>query len=312
MSSEFNTELDSLLIVILDVGDGDSIVVQLPKDPLIADANAILNHMVIDCKRAAPTKDLLNTLGASNLALVVATHPHYDHIAGLKSVMKDYRDSIDHFWDSGFRHNSITWSNLIDYIKETEKKAQFLRPTSGLYTTFGGVDVTVLAPSIYLRNRYDSYGVNINNASIVLKLEYKNKIVILAGDAQWESWGKMTEEFPHYIKTENPDQHVQIDTSHKPLKCNVLKVAHHGSKHGTALEPLEVLNPNYAIIPCADPSNYGFPHEITVLSLEEIQTEILETAKSGNIMIEITSSGSLRVYQKVVALARNRFQGEKC
>jgi len=305
MSADIKPDSESLLIFILDVGDGDSIIVQLPE-------TIGYEHMVIDCKKSTPTKDWLKKIQATKLALVVATHPHYDHIAGLKSVMKEYPGQIEQFWDSGFRHNSVTWYNLAEYITETETEAQFLRPISGLYTSFNDVKVTVLAPSIYLRNRYDSYGVNINNASIVLKLEYSGKSVILAGDAQWDSWGKMTEEFPQYVKTENPDQHVQIETSHKPLRCNVLKVAHHGSKHGTALEPIEVLNPNYAIITCDDPSGYGFPHDLTIMALEEIQTKIIQTAQSGNIMIEITKSGSLNVYQNVVALAKNQFQGMKC
>lgn len=305
MSVEFNTDSESLVVFILDVGDGDSIIVQLPE-------TTGYEHMVIDCKRAAPTKDWLRIIGATRLALVVATHPHYDHIAGLRSVMKEFPRQIEQFWDSGFRHNSVTWHNLAEYITDTEKDALFLRPTSGLFTTFNNVKVTVLAPSIYLRNRYDSYGVNINNASIVLKFEYGGKSIILAGDAQWDSWGKMTEEFPHYMKTENPDQHVQIDKSHKPLKCNILKVAHHGSKHGTALEPIEVLDPNYAIITCAANSEYGFPHDITTMSLEEIHTNIMATDDCGNILIEITKSGSLKVYQKVDALDKNHFQGVKC
>jgi len=308
MSIAFDTDPESLVVFILDVGDGDSIIVQLPETP----EHLEYEHMVIDCKRAAPTKDWLKAINAEKLALVVATHPHYDHIAGLKSVMKEFTKKIDQFWDSGFRHNSVTWHNLAEYITETEKDALFLRPTSGLFTSFNGVKVTVLAPSIYLRNRYDSYGVNINNASIVLKLEYNGKSIILAGDAQWESWGKMTEEFPHYVKTENPDQHVQIDKSHKPLKCNVLKVAHHGSKHGTSLEPVEVLDPNYAIITCADDSSYGFPHEITKMSLEEIHTKIMPTAECGNILIEIKKSGTIKVYQKVVAIDKNHFRGVEC
>lgn len=305
MSIEFHTDQKSLLVFILDVGDGDSIIVQLPE-------SSGYEHMVIDCKKSAPTKDWLKKIQAARLALVVATHPHYDHIAGLKSVMKQYPSQIDQFWDSGFRHNSVTWHNMIDHLTTNEPETLILQPTSGLYTTMNDVSVTVLAPSIYLRNRYDSYGVNINNASIVLKLEYSGKSVILAGDAQWDSWGKMTEEFPHYIKTENPDQHVQIDKSHKPLKCNVLKIAHHGSKHGTALEPVEVLDPNYAIITCAANSSYGFPHEITRMSLEEIHTNILPTDDCGNILVEITESGSLRVYQKVEALGKNHFKGVKC
>ncbi len=305
MSVDIYPNSDSLLIFVLDVGDGDSIIVQLPESP-------DYEHMIIDCKKSTTTKDWLKKIQAEKLALVVATHPHYDHIAGLKSVIKEYPGQIDQFWDSGFRHNSVTWYNLIEHLTENEPETLIVQPTSGLFTTMNEVTVKVLAPSIYLRNRYDSYGVNINNASIVLKLEYGGKSVILAGDAQWDSWGKMTEEFPHYVKTENPDQHVQIDTSHKPLKCNVLKIAHHGSKHGTALEPVEVLDPNYAIITCDPDSSYGFPHNITLMSLEEIQTNIMATDDCGNIMVEITKSGSLKIYQNVVALGKNHFQGVEC
>lgn len=299
MSYQITPDSKSLLIIILAVGDGDSMIIRLPKDN---------EHefIMIDCKRSTETKQWLDAFEAQKLALVVATHPHYDHIAGLKSVMTHLNGQVDQFWDSGFRHTSTTWDNLAEYIG-TNTDAQFLRPTSGMYTTYNGVKFTVLAPSIYLRNRYDTYGVNINNASIVLKLEYQGKTVILAGDAQWDSWGKITEEFPQYVKTENPDRHVQVDTSHKPLKCNVLKVAHHGSKHGTSLEPVEILNPNYAIITRDINSEYGFPHEITLKTLQEVNTKILDTATCGNVMIEITSGGTLKVYQQVSAVNANTF-----
>ena len=305
MSPAITPNSKSLLVFILAVGDGDSIIVQLPETDEY-------EHMVIDCKRADPTKNWLSDIEAQKLALVVATHPHYDHIAGLKSVMKMFTGNIDQFWDSGFRSNLVTWHNLMQYISDVETGALFMRPTSGMYTTFNGVDITVLAPSIYLRNRYDSYGVNINNASIVLKLDYAGKSIILAGDAQWDSWGKITEEFPRYVETDNPDQHIQIDTPYNPLKSDVLKVAHHGSKHGTSLEPIEVLDPKYAIITCAKVSSYGFPHKIALMSLEEKADNILDTASCNDIMIEIEDSGRLNVYKDVIASGKNNFTGVKC
>ena len=305
MSPDIPTGSTSLLIFILAVGDGDSIIVQLPE--LV---EGEYEHMVIDCKKADTTKTWLSDIAAQKLALVVATHPHYDHIAGLKSVMDDFKEKVDQFWDSGFRSNLITWNNLMQHVSESG--ALFMRPTSGMFTTFNGVDVTVLAPSIYLRNRYDSYGVNINNASIVLKLEYAGKSIILAGDAQWDSWGKMTEEFPRYVETRNPDQHIQFDETYNPLKCDVLKVAHHGSKHGTSLEPIEVLDPKYAIITCAEESRYDFPHEIAMMSLEEKANNILKTADSKNVLIEIKDDGKLKVYKDVAASGKNSFTGVPC
>ena len=262
----------TLSIHVLNVGDGDSIVVELPEE------NGIHTHLVIDCYRADKTIKYLEALQATKLRLMVATHPHYDHIAGLKRVLKAFTTpkEVEQFWDCGFRHNSNTWNQLIDYVR-SQWELLFVRPTSGFSVRLAGVDITVLAPSIYLRNRYDTYGVNINNSSIVLKLTYGKHSVILAGDAQWDSWSKMTEEYPHFEKTENPDQLIQVGSEFLPLKCSVLKVAHHGSKHGTALEAIERLKPNKAIISCASNSRYKFPHSLATEALKDLETNIINT-----------------------------------
>ncbi len=172
----------------------------------------------------------------------------------------------------------------------------FLRPTSGLVTEMAGVGVSVLAPSVYLRNRYDTYGVNINNASIVLKLDYGGRSVILAADAQWDSWAKMTEEFPHFEKTSNPQQRIQVRKTFLPLKCDMLKVAHHGSKHGTALEAIERLKPKWAVISCGRPSRYEFPHELATGALEDLKTSLLETP-DGSIVFTVETDGKTDRYQ---------------
>ena len=155
----------------------------------------------------------------------------------------------------------------------------------------------VLSPSIRLKNRYDTFGTNINNASIVLKLEYppkdiadyfqppekisdieiseqeklKQNTVILGGDAQFDAWAVITDEFPTLQSTTNRGQLIDAKVrKHKPLKCQVLKVPHHMSKHGISLEVLETLLPQYTIASCANQSQHGFPHELTVLAAEDI------------------------------------------
>ena len=280
---------DTLSLHVLNVGDGDSLVVEFPK------VDGVRCHMVVDCAKAKKTIEYLQALGATTLKLVVATHPHLDHIAGLKSVMEKF-NRIEQFWDSGFRHNSDTWYNLIKYLNESRKDVIFIRPTSGMTITIAGVEITVIAPSIYLRNRYDTYGVNINNASIALKLTYAEKSIILGADAQWDSWGKITEEFPHYEKTTNPDQHSQLEKTFNPLNCDFLKVSHHGSKHGTALEMAERLSPKYVAISCGQPSEYGFPHELAVKALTEVKSEI-KRSYDGTIVFGIEPNGKLLQYQ---------------
>jgi len=115
----------------------------------------------------------------------------------------------------------------------------------------------------------------VNIPSIVLRLEYEAPeamipgAIIFGGVAQIPSWSKVLEEYPNFVKTQNPEQRIQVTEAFNPLNCSVLKVSHHGSKHGTVLECAEVLNPEYALVSCSGSSAYGFPHEIALLSLKE-------------------------------------------
>ena len=281
---------DTLSIHILRVGDGDSIVIELPEQ------NGVREHGLVDAYLQGKTLNYVQDLGVHTFKLVVATHPHKDHILAIKHVLENFGGKVEQFWDSGFRHTSGIWDELMEYILTQRPETFFMRPTSGLSTIINGVDISVLAPSINLRNRYDTYGVDINNSSIVLKLTYAEKTVILAGDAQFESWGKITEEFPHFEKTKNPLQHIQVDEDHFPLNCYFLKVAHHGSKHGTVLEALEKLKPNVAAISCGQPSRWNFPHFLAAGALNELDTKILATG-NGSIVFAIEADGTCSSHQ---------------
>ncbi|MCG3227629.1 MAG: MBL fold metallo-hydrolase [Candidatus Heimdallarchaeota archaeon] len=278
-------DAETMLVHVLNVGHGDAIIVELPE------VNNQRAYIVVDCYIASKTLDYLNLLGAQSLDLVVATHPHSDHIKGLKKILESYSLKVEQFWDSGFRHSTTTWLNLMDLI-ESRDDILFIRPTSGLILTINGVEITVLGPSVALRNRYDSYGVNINNASIVLKLEYNDKKVILTGDAQWDSWAKITEDFPHFKKTSNPDQKIKYTEAFNPLKCNVLKVSHHGSMHGTSLEYIERLSPNHAVI--SSGTRFDLPHEITTEILDEVEIKTTNTLQGT---VVYTINRSIKCYQ---------------
>jgi competence protein ComEC len=266
---------------VLNVGDGDGIVIQFPE------VDGSRKYAVVDCYKSSKMLPYLGKLKDDmELEFVCATHPHYDHIAGMPKLLDEYRGRIGEFWDSGFRHTLVTYDRMMSRI-ENDPGINYMRVVSGMERHINDVKVSVLAPSINLRNRYDTWGVNINNASIILKLEYldpkagsedsKPSVIILGGDAQFESWAKVLEEYPHYQETKNPNQRIKMEKPFNPLNCQVLKVAHHGSKHGTALEYVETLNPEHAIVSCSNSSRYGFPHEITLLSLMDEKSKIYFT-----------------------------------
>jgi competence protein ComEC len=75
-----------------------------------------------------------------------------------------------------------------------------------------------------------------------------------------------------------------------------MKVAHHGSKHGTALEAIERLRPKYAAISCAKPSRHEFPHELATGALKDLDTTINTTAE-GSIVYTFESNGKYDAHQ---------------
>jgi len=164
-------------LIALNVGDGDSIVVLFPSahsEKKDGDGQRKNIGAVVDCNNADKTIDALQKLKIDELAFVCATHPHADHTIGLKKVIEWCLQNgvkIHQFWDSGFRHVSKIHFDLIKLLSE-HPEIKFVRPTSGYETIINMVRVQVLSPSIMLKNRYDTFGTNINNASIVIKLEY--------------------------------------------------------------------------------------------------------------------------------------------
>jgi beta-lactamase superfamily II metal-dependent hydrolase len=302
-------EKKDLVIHILNVGQGDTIVIELPEE------NGERRLGVVDCydgkktrkyiKRIAEVRDNVNT----RLAFVCATHPHYDHIAGVRSLLRDKDLTPYEFWDSGFRHKSCTYRNILKDL--TGLSTKLVRISSGMEWYFGNTRITALAPSVLLRNTYNTYGVDINNSSVVLRLEnhsgnvtlaqserYKGthdpdadrkagkSVVILGGDAEFDSWAQVSEEYPRVVR----------DSGHKALvkkmvnqlACSVVKVSHHGSMHSAPLDIYEKMSPELAIISAKQTTGEKqvggrklkrtlFPHKTSALTLAEVGAVVVTT-----------------------------------
>jgi competence protein ComEC len=260
-----------LKIHVLDVGHGDTIILEMPKG-----ANETI-FGVVDCvKYDSVVKQYLDKLGAKHLAFVVATHPHDDHISGIEALLRAYQGKVGEFWDSGFIHYSDTYLDLLTYVEGRDDLiVEFI--DSGSITRFGKVKLNVLAPPDRLLIDAGK-ATNVNNASIVIRVEYGKSKILLSGDAQFGSWS-----------------HMRIN--HKDeLRAQALKVAHHGSKHGNFLEALEIVNPNYAIISAGNRDLEKFPHKSTIEALKEVvpyKTRIYNTKELGHVII--TSTGTTRL-----------------
>ncbi|MFC1535421.1 ComEC/Rec2 family competence protein [Thermodesulfobacteriota bacterium] len=241
-----------------------------------------------------------------SIDFICVTHPHNDHYGGVSQFLKSYSDKdnandnkIANFWDCGFRTNSLTYNKVLDVIAQNDN-ITFTRVAAGAEFEFGDTRVMVLAPSVDLRNRFDTYGINKNNSSIVLKIKFRNSYIILAGDAQFASWGKVTEEFPRkqgitFFK-DALGLSKRGETSDQ-LRCNLLKISHHGSKHGTSLEYLERMKPKNIVYSAGDDNYYehdskhkqgDFPHPLVknIMNVLDSSIETYVTGIDGNLIFK--------------------------
>lgn len=324
---------DELKIHFVNVNHGDATIIEFPD---YVPANTA-HFAVIDfgAKKAVDrglARDYLKSLvelrkdGDQGFEYVVefacCTHPHDDHYGGLKRFMDDFAHETDPaknhvraFWDCGFRTNSVDYNDWLDDVIDNNH-ITFVRVGSGSEFEYGATRVIVLAPSVDLRNRFDTYGIGKNDASVVLRIKYRNSYVILAADAEYASWGKITEEFPRTRTIEFFSDALGLsersDTADQ-LRCNLLKIAHHGSKHGTSLEYLERLQPRHVVIPAGSQTWYQnnlsnwlgkFPHPLITETLSVLEATVGNTinthvsGEDGNMIFKYDGGWSPRTISK--------------
>lgn len=246
-----------LHVYFLDVGQGDAILIQAP------DGRQIL----VD-GGPSPTA-LLNELGAvlpfwdRSLDLVVLTHPDGDHITGLIPLLDRYRvarvldtqlsdaASLAAAWREGLARNNITRT-----IAER-----------GMRIPLGQAQFTVLHPG---PRALRSTASDDNNNAIVLRLDYGQTSVLLTGDAEAEAEADM-------IK------------AGLPLRAELLKVGHHGSKGSTSMSFLAAVAPRLAVIQVGADNSFGHPHPDILMRLTAARVEIFRTDRHGR--IEVISDG---------------------
>ncbi len=270
--AEVNARPDALVYFLCNVGDGDAQVLLLPVAPNAPSRQAI----VVDCAITGKVPPLLSLLGAEGvlsldgggsqpIALVVASHPHQDHMGGMPELFAKFGPRIAEFWDPGY----------------------YPQPASGLRRWIGDVALTVLSPSVHLKNRFDSYGTEINDASISLRIEFPVQrllesragveeggtidhpatcSLVLGADAQTVSWSYVMVDFPVLFKSGTPAAKAigAAQSDADALAANVLKVSHHGSKHGVNLELIERISPKLTLVSSVGGGGqFFFPHTVT-------------------------------------------------
>lgn len=221
----------------LDVGQGDSELIQLPDNQ---------NILIDSGEHGSPTVDLLKRYGVRTLNLVIATHPHSDHIGEMRDVMRSFK--VDEFWDSGFNHPTKTYSDMLQEIHD--RGIRYVTPKRGYSRQIGDATLDILNPGASFLDDQP------NDASIVVLMTYRQTKFLFTGDAEVPAWKQM------------------ISEEKEKLHCDVLKAAHHGSSNGTTEEIIEAVGPTLLTISCGRGNDYHHPHPSVVRMLERQSSRI--------------------------------------
>lgn len=237
----------TLQVEFIDVGQGDAILIRHP-----AGINMLIDGGDTDTGIVQYLKDH----GIKRLDVVVATHPHADHIGGLVQVLKAI--PVAKVVTNGQPTTTRTYENFLDAIAAA--KAEYVEVKRGDTIRFGELVFNVLNP-------VSATGDDLNNGSIVLRLVYGKVSFLFAGDAQAEAEASMSV------------------SSVSPVQATILKVGHHGSRTSSSPAFLALVKPAVAIYSAGSGNSYGHPHPETIASLLGVGARIYGTDLNGTVAV---------------------------
>jgi competence protein ComEC len=244
---------NDLRVSFLDVGQGDAILIQKGNQQILVDGGPSPQAITLALSKAMPFWD-------RSIDLLVLTHPHQDHLAGLLEVLRRYR--VEQVLYPALDYDSPLYDEWLRTI--AEKKVKVTIACDGQRIDMGdGVVIEVLRLQRALPPDAAS---DIDNGSLVLRLEYGAVSFLLTAD----------------IKSDTEWEFVR---ERAPLASNVLKVAHHGSSTSTTPEFLSVVSPGVAVISVGADNDFGLPDAEVVSRLEEQvgQDNLYRTDEQGTI-----------------------------
>jgi len=263
--------IKGLRVTFIDVGQGDSILIEFPRGKrMLVDGGGFYDDS-FDVGRNVVAPVLWEKKIAT-LHYLVLTHPHPDHLNGLKFIANSF--GVDEFWENGGVCSSPSCINLMEIIRRRRIHRVTVHDESPP-RWINGVKVEVFNPSRPGTMDGKDPWSQTNNRSIVLKITYKNHRFLLTGDIEEET-------------------EAQLVHSGKDLRADVLKVPHHGSQSSSTRKFLEAVKPSYATFTVGFRNIFNLPNRKVLNRYEDLGCRILRTDTDGSVMFE-TDGENLRV-----------------
>jgi len=248
-------------IIFFDVGQGDAILIETAHHQTI----------LVD---GGPSESILSQLGHAlgpfrrNTDIVVLTHPHHDHLAGLNAVLRRYR--VDTIVDTALAYSAGEYRTFHQQL-EGRAPEKILSVVAGDRIAIDGVELKVLWPLKSLQGQapppegLEGSG-GVNDASVVLEMTTQGHRVLLTGD--------VSSEVEKELLARKSIQHVDI-----------LKVGHHGSRFSTSQGLVDAARPSIAVISVGVKNDYNHPAQSVIARLEKSGAHVYQTRNNGTVQV---------------------------
>lgn len=265
-----------LRVVVMDVGQGDSIFIETPSK----------RRIIID---GGPSSKVLEKISPllprfdKSLDAVILTHPDADHLTGLLHIMKRYK--VGYIIWTGILKNDANykqWLNLAEQQERRGTKMVFVKAGDKIIN--GEVTMDILHPFEDLSGRL--FAKNTNDTGVVSRLSYKNNSFMLTGDITSDVEKNIVANY----RGERADASLSGDENvYNPnlpeLKSDVAQTPHHGSKTSSSEEFLSAISPSAVFISVGRNNSYGHPAPEVLQKLEEFGANIFRTDENGDIVM---------------------------
>lgn len=266
-NSQNNLKEDvKLIVAMVNVGHGDSIVVT-SKDNLGQDHSAL-----IDTGSAKYSQEVINILDENNikkLDFIMISHMHSDHMGGLFDILKKVEVKeiiVPNYFK--VKDSLLRYSKLRNFIKSKKINVVNVKPNQKI--VIGKSIFKVLYPIVERKSKLPK---DVNDSSIIGTLKYKKFKMMFTGDAT----SRIEQKLLNNYKTDE-------------LKCDILKLGHHGSKTSSSLNFLKAVAPKYALISSGKDKNVIYPHPEVKQRLHKLNIISYNTVIDNNIFVFVNEN----------------------
>ena len=242
-------QLGTASIEFLDVGQGDAVLIRSPEGKVA----------LVD---AGPSKEIVPNLharGIDRIDLLVLTHHHIDHYGGMAHVIGEYKPTA--FLVSDSSYTSPMFLRLLKLV-EREDIA-----TIGPRYKSRKIELRSIEITVFPQAAEDVH--NENNNSIGLRVQHGDAVALLTGDSQdaeRQAWTVIARDLV--------------------AGCDLLELAHHGSRNRTDAGWLDLVKPKIAVVSCGRENKFGHPHAETVALLAAKGIPLKRTDQDGTVRVK--------------------------